>query len=409
MESSELEALLTPEALRLLESVADTEAPLDVVSLVSSLRAALHPAERVHAVMNQLSLRRKAREKFGDFARGLLLTPEGLEQATRLDVASHHAGRMRDAGIRSIADLGCGLGGDSLAFAGLGISVLAVEADTATAALASYNLAAFENVTVLCAQAEDVDLGGIDALWIDPARREGRQRHADPGDWSPPLDWVFDVTKATPSGIKLAPGMDRGLIPEGLEAQWVSHNGTVVEMVLWTGALQRTGVGRSALVMNSRGTAEMTAPSDSLDAEVGQLQEYLLEPDGAVIRARLIGDLARSLGGVMVDPTIAYITAPTPHRSPFAQCFQIIDQVPYTIKNVVSLVASARLGSIEIKKRGIDVDPAELRRQLPLGGTNTGTLIVTRVRGVKTALLARRSDSVGQDVSGADQEGEGQR
>ena len=409
MESSELEALLTPEALRLVEDSGDSVSVPDVVSLISSLRAAGHPPERVHAVMNQLSLRAKAREKFGDFARGLLVTKEGLEQATRLEVASHHAGRMRDAGIRSIADLGCGIGGDSLAFAGLGMSVHAFERDVATAALATYNLAAFENVTVVRGNVEDVDLDGFDALWIDPARREGTKRHPDPDDWSPSLEWVFEVAGRIPSGIKLAPGMDRDLIPAGVEAQWVSHGGTVVEMVLWTGILQRSGVGRSALVMNSRGAGEMTAVEDSADAEVGELQEYLLEPDGAVIRARLIGDLARSLGGTMVDSSIAYITTSTPHHSPLFQGFQIIDQAPYTVKNVAALVSSAGLGHVEIKKRGIDIDPAALRRQLPLKGEATGTVILTRIRGVKTALLARRLDSVGEDVSGADQESEGQR
>lgn len=409
MEPSELEALLTPETLRVLESLKDQTNPTDVVSLISSLRGAGNPPERVHAVMNQLSLREKAREKFGEFAGGMLFTKEGLEQATRLDVASHHAGRMREAGIESVADLGCGIGGDSLAFAGLGLSVLAVERDVATAALASYNLAAFDNVTVKRANVEDVPLDGVDALWIDPARREGKQRHSDPSDWSPSLEWVFDSARLVPSGVKLAPGMDRNLIPGDLEAQWVSHNGTVVEMVLWTGSLQRQGVGRSALVKNSRGSAEMTAPEDSADAGVGELGDYLVEPDGAVIRARLIGDLARSLGGAMVDPSIAYITTPEIHQSPLFQCFHIVDRAPYSAKNIASLVTSARLGRVEIKKRGIDVDPAQLRRGLPLNGENTGTLILTRVRGVKTVLLANRLDSLGEDVAGADEESHGQR
>ena len=409
MEPSELEALLTPETLRLLEGLPDAANAEGVMSLISSLRRAGHSPERVHAVMNQLSLRRKAEDKFGEFARGMLFTKDGLEQATRLAVASHHAGRMRDAGIKKVADLGCGIGGDSLAFAGLGLSVLAVERDMAAAALASYNLAAFNDVTVVRGNVEDVALESVDALWIDPARREGMRRYSDPNDWSPSLEWVFDVARQIPSGVKLAPGMDRDLIPEGLEAQWVSHNGTVVEMVLWTGRLQRPGVGRSALVMTPRGSAEMSAAADSADADVGELGEYLLEPDGAVIRARLIGDLARSLGGVMIDPSIAYISTPTAHHSPLFQGFQILERAPYSPKNLVSLVTSAQLGRVEIKKRGIDVDPAQLRRTLPLTGKNTGTLILTRVQGVKTALLAKRLDSLGEDVPGTDEEGHGQR
>ncbi len=406
MDSTEVEALLTPETLRLLdETLAPTSAD-DVLATVSRLRKASHPTARVHAVMNQLSLRGRAQEKFGNFAARMLFTKEGLEQATRLDVASHHAGRFRDAGITSLIDAGCGIGADSLAFAGLGIDVTAIERDTATAALASYNLAPFPNATVINADVRGFDLSGAQALWIDPARREGATRLHNPEDWSPSLDWVFEIAAERPTGIKLAPGMDRNLIPQGLEAQWVSHHGSVVEMVLWSGVLKREGVARSALVISRSGAAEMVAGADSPDAEVGNLQEYLYEPDGAIIRARLIGDLARSLDATMIDESIAYFSASAAHQSPLMQGFQIIDQVPYSPKNVNALIARANIGTLEIKKRGIDIDPAQLRKTLPLSGSGSATLILTRVAGEKTALLARRLGSVGEDVAGADEEGE---
>ena len=406
MDYPEVEALLTPETLRLLEETPTLTSKDDVLATVSRLRKASHPIERVHAVMNQLSLRTKAQEKLGDFAPRMLFTKEGLEQATRLDVASHHAGRFRAAGISSLIDAGCGIGADSLAFAGLGIQVTAIERDTATAALASYNLAPFPDVTVINADVRESDLSGGQALWIDPARREGAKRLHNPEDWSPSLDWVFEMAAQRPTGIKLAPGMDRGLIPGGVEAQWVSHHGTVVEMVLWSGALKREGVTRSALVISRGGTAEMVAGADSPDAELGNLEEYLYEPDGAIIRARLIGDLARSLDATMIDESIAYFSSATPHQSPLMQGFQIIEHAPYSPKNVNALIAGAKLARIEIKKRGIDVDPSQLRKTLPLTGSGSATLILTRVKGQKTALLAKRLGSVGQDIAGADEERE---
>jgi hypothetical protein len=402
----EVEALLTPETLRLLEETPTPTSKDDVLATVSRLRKASHPIERVHAVMNQLSLRTKAQEKFGDFAPRMLFTKEGLEQATRLDVASHHAGRFRAAGITSLIDAGCGIGADSLAFAGLGIQVTAIERDTATAALVSYNLAPFPDITVINADVREADLSGSQALWIDPARREGATRLHNPADWSPSLDWVFEMAAQRPTGIKLAPGMDRDLIPDGVEAQWVSHHGTVVEMVLWSGALKREGVTRSALVMSRGGTAEMVAGADSPDAELGNLEEYLYEPDGAIIRARLIGDLARSLDATMIDESIAYFSSATAHQSPLMQGFQIIEHAPYSPKNVNALIAGANLAHIEIKKRGIDIDPAQLRKTLPLTGSGSATLILTRVKGQKTALLAKRLGSVGQDIAGADEERE---
>jgi len=104
----------------------------------------------------------------------------------------------------------------------------------------------------------------------------------------------------------------------------------------------------------------------------------------------LIGDLARSHGAHMIDSTIAYMTSQAPVTSPLVQCFRVRKSVPYSTKNVQALIREAQLGTLEIKKRGIDVDPAALRRTLPLQGEGSATLILTRVGGKKTAILADR-------------------
>lgn len=386
----EAQALLTEESLALLDSLADLEKPQDVVALVTSLRAAGHPAPRVHAVLGQLGLRAKAKEKFGAFASRLLITPDGLEQATRLEVASHHAGRFQKAGMSSVADCGCGIGGDSLAFAALGLAVTAIERDAATAALAAYNLAPFHNAQVINADASSVSLEDVEGLWIDPARRQNGSRSHNPDSWTPRLDWVFEQASHKPSGVKLGPAFDHDLIPEGMEAQWVSFRGSVVELVLWSGSLARTGITRSALLIGAREAHELTAPGPSSDVEPGSLGAFVYEPDGAVIRAQLIGDLARTLGATMLDSTIAYMSSPSYEPTPFAQGFEVIESVPYSLKNIQSLLKNHSIGELEIKKRGIDVDPHTLRQKLSFEGTEHRTLILTRVQGTKTAILAKR-------------------
>jgi len=129
---AELTALLTSEGLRLLDALDPVESTADVARTVSRLRKAGHSPELVSAVVGQARLRVRARAKFGDFAERMLFTRSGLEQATRLAVAARHAGRLRDAGIGSVADLGCGIGGDALGFAALGIRVHAIDADEVT-------------------------------------------------------------------------------------------------------------------------------------------------------------------------------------------------------------------------------------------------------------------------------------
>src|SRR3954471_22295803 len=364
MDVAELRVLLSPEGLRLLDEVGPIEGTADVVRIVSRLRAAGHSGDLVAAVLGQARLRAKARAKFGDFAGRMLFTPDGLEQATRLSVASLHAGRFAGAGIDVVADLGCGIGADALAMAALDLGVLAVERDEATAAIAIFNLAPFEAARVELGDATTTDLTGVGGVWLDPARRSGGRRLDNPADWSPALDWAFALAEALPTGIKLGPGLDRSLLPADGEAQWVSVDGEVVELAVWSGVLARPGVGRAALVLRSGGATELTAAHDSEDAEVGALGEYLLEPDGAVIRARLIGDLARRLpggGGRMLDPTIAWITSDSPPESPFGAAFRVLERFPLDVKTLKKELAARGIGALEIKKRGGDVDPAVFR------------------------------------------------
>ena len=391
MEKSELVSLLSADGLRLLNELPPFESKSDIVRTVSDLRAAGHPPAVVAAVLTQSKLRARAAAKFGAFAGRMLFTEAGLEQATRLSVAALHAGRFQAAGLTRVADLGCGIGADALAMAALDLEVTAVEADEVTAAITAYNLAPWPNATVVHADATTVSLDDFDGVYLDPARRDDTKRLANPADWSPSLEFAFAVGERLPTGIKLGPGIDRDIIPSGAEAQWVSVDHDVVELGLWFGAVARPGIRRAALVIGAHGRAELTAAADSEDAEVGALGEYVYEPDGAVIRARLIGDLARTLGARMLNRDIAYLTSDTAEDTPFAARFRVIAALHLDVKAIKRELASRNIGTLEIKKRGVDIDPAQFRKQLSLKGSGSATLILTRAGGKRVALLAQRA------------------
>ncbi len=394
MDRSELVELLSPEGLRLLDSLPPYRSEKDVLGMVTSLRKQGHSPGLVAAVLTQAKLRKKAAGKFGEFASRMLFTEAGLEQATRLSVAARHAGRFRAAGLTRIADLGCGIGGDALAIAALDLEVTAVDADEVTAAIAAFNLAPFPSATVEHRRAEDVSLRSVDGVFLDPARRTAghtdTDRLTDPDDYTPSLGFAYELATGRSVGLKLGPGFDRDLIPSTAEAQWVSADGQVVELGLWFGALARPGIRRAALVIRGDDAHELSAEADSEDAETGDLGEYLFEPDGAVIRARLIGDLARRLGGRMLGDGIAYITADEPAQTPFAAGFRILETLPFAEKELKKALRARDVGTLEIKKRGVDVDPAALRTRLKLTGSRPATVILTRVGGKHTALLAER-------------------
>ncbi|WP_394552939.1 SAM-dependent methyltransferase [Agromyces sp. MMS24-JH15] len=395
MDRAELVELLSPEGLRLLDSLPAWDTKADVLRTVEALRREGHSPGLVAAALSQAKLRARARAKFGEFADRMLFTEPGLEQATRLRVAALHAGRYARAGVTHVADLGCGIGGDAMALAALGIEVTAAEADEVTAAIASFNLTPFPRARVLHARAEDVALGGIGGAWLDPARRTtsgGRTRRlADAAEYSPPLDFAFGLADRMPVGVKLGPGTDRDVIPAGAEAQWVSVDGDVVELAVWTGSLARPGIGRAALVIRGDEAAELVAAADSEDAPTGPLGDWLYEPDGAVIRARLIGDLARANGGWMLSDGIAYVTADRRFDTPFAHRFRVLDRLPTDERRLRQALAERGVGVLEIKKRGIDVDPAALRTRLKLRGDASATIVLTREEGRHVTLLVERA------------------
>ncbi len=394
MDIAELTALLTPDGLRLLDDLGPVRSTDDAARAVSRLRAAGHSPSLVSAVVGQASLRVRAGAKFGPFAERMLFTRAGLEQATRLPIAARHAGRFRAAGMASVADLGCGIGGDALGLAGLGLRVHAVDADEVTAAIAAYNLAPFgEFASVAHARAEDVDLDGMDAVWLDPARRtagHSETRRVSADEWSPSLDWVFELLGRRPGGVKLGPAFDRERIPGDMEAQWVSADGSTIELVLWSGPLAREGVRRAALVVRGEEAWELTADADTADVEPRELGAFVHEPDGAVIRARLIGQVARSLEAGMLAPGIAYLTSDAAVTSPFVSSFRVREQLPADPKKLAQALRQRGIGTLEIKKRGVDVDPAQLRKKLSLKGDDSATLILTRVGTKRLTLLADR-------------------
>ena len=369
---------------------------IDPLALGEQLRRGGASADVVAVALTQARLRHQAEPKFGEFARGMLFTPAGLEQATRLSVAARHAARYRSAGIAAVADLTTGIGADAMAMAGLSLDVVAFEIDEATALIADHNLRHWDNAAVVHADAlATLARGpvGVQGLFADPARRNARGRRHDPKDYSPPLGEVLALRARFPAlGVKVGPGIPHEALPHStsedpVEAQWVSVDGSVVEAAVWCGALAHSP-GHSALVMKGTQAHLLTGSTDHADS--GALGQWLFEPDGAVIRAGLVGELAGHMGAHLVDPTIAYLTSDRDVHSPFTSNFHVLETLPYSVKRLSEALRARNVGAVEIKKRGMDVVPEQLRKALKLKGGNAATVVLTRVAGERTALIVER-------------------
>ncbi|KAF4407327.1 methyltransferase domain-containing protein [Streptomyces lycii] len=421
-------ALLTPEGRGLLDSLRDHD-PARELATATRLRRE-HPAELVSAALGQARLRQRAAAKFGPGdAYRMYFTPNGVEQATRASVATYRAGRFAALGVRHVADLCCGIGGDAIALARAGIRVLAVDRDPLTCAVARANAEALGLaglIEVRCADVTEVDVSPYDAVFADPARRGGRGRVFDPEAYSPPLSWAVGAARRTPyAALKIAPGVPHEAVPDDAEAEWISDGGDVKEAVLWfaTGPADPAGAGGGAgsgvsgtgagpgVGFGSGGPAADGArtpapvpggrratllPSGASlagtglpDPPAGPVGRYLYEPDGAVIRAHLVADVAAALGGRLIDPTIAYITADEPTPTPYATPYEITDALPFNLKKLKALLREREVGHLTVKKRGSAIEPEELRRKVKPRGPNAATVFLTRVAGAPAMLTGR--------------------
>lgn len=382
-------ALLTPEGAALLAELRDHD-PARELATATRLRRS-HPADLVSAALGQARLRQRAVAKFGaEDAYRMFFTPNGVEQATRTTVATHRAQRFAGLGVRSVADLCCGIGGDAIALARAGIMVLAVDRDPLTAEVARANAAALgleALIEVRCADVTEIDTAPYDAVFVDPARRGGRGRIFDPEAYSPPLSWATEAAlKAPRAALKIAPGVPHEAIGPQAEAEWISDGGDVKEAVLWYGEGFAPGSFRATLLPAG---ATLTAPAPLPAPPVGPVGRYLYEPDGAVIRAHLVADIVDRCHGRLFDEMIAYVTSDELYDSPYTTAYEITDQLPFNMKRLKALLREREVGVLTVKKRGSAVEPEELRRKMKLQGPNAATVFLTRVADAPTMLVGQ--------------------
>ena len=383
MDVTTLERLLAPEGQDLLAEVEARAGVESDLALGTRLRRS-HSAELVAAALTQHELRTKANSKFGDDAARMYYSHDALEQATRATVARTRARRLKAAGVTAVVDLGCGIGGDLVAFARAGLRVRGVERDPVRAAIARANLRALGlDGEVVEADLADVQPMSDEVPFLDPARRDGHGRVFDPASMTPSWD-VVSRYLVQPAVVKTLPGFPHSLLPEGVEAQWVSDGGDLVEACLWGPGLATAPRRATALPSG----AEIIGFGEP--GEVGEVGGWLHEPDDAVIRAGLVGELASRMGGRLVDAHLAYVTTDEKSSDPLARSFHVVEELPYREKPMRAALAAHDVGTLTVKKRGVDVVPEQLVKRLKLKGNRSATVILARIDDGARAFLVER-------------------
>ena len=426
------ESLLAPRGRELLDHLATEAAAADTPLRLGTVLRSRYPADLVAEALAQHELRLLARAKFSR-AMEMFFTRPGLEQASSEVVARHRAARYRAAG--RVADLCCGIGGDLIVLAedpcmraedprgpaedprvptenpcipaeDLRVPgedfrapagsrhVLAVDRDPLHLRVARANAevcGVAGNLTPVPGDVREVSLAGLDAIFVDPARRAaGRRLRA--GQSEPPLAWCLGLAERVEAvGIKAAPGLPHEAVPPGWELEFIAIGRALKEAIAWSPALATAPRSAAGAARATRATllpgGHTLVPEPGPAVEVRMPGEYLLDPNPAVTRAGLVAELARGLSAWKIDDQIAFLSADVPLRTPFGRGLRVIDSAPWNQKQLPARLRALDIGAVDIRRRGLAGDVDQLHRRLKLSGSRRATLVMTRVQDRPWALI----------------------
>lgn len=310
----------------------------------------------------------------------LYFEPQALQMGSRWPLAERRALELaeRFPGLR-LLEIGAGIGGDSLELARTR-AFRAVEQDDLRRSYLQHNLTASGCPAIEVQGGDGLTLvAGAEVIYADPARRnaKGRQWH----DLAPDPTHLWKL--GLPCCLKLSPGLDESHLPDGCDLDYVSHQGVCKEATVWT-----PGRGRVRALQYRAGdwlVAERRQPPPVAALEPGM---WLHEPDPAAIRAQIW----LPLKGWRIDETLALLATPPGLDSEWTQAFEVLEIADADRKNLIRLQKQYDFQPLEIKKRGFEVEPEELRKKLPRGHSGgAGVLYLTRVAGRHRAIICKRA------------------
>lgn len=352
-----------------------------------------YPSDLARAALETAILRGEGLRKLPSAGK-MYFTRESLEQATSWEVASFRS--QRYLGYKTIIDLGCSIGGDTLHFAAKAF-VIGVDYDLLRLMMAKANIDALgleDNASFIQAdlsQSLPVRIASPSiGLYFDPARRLNTQRVRFVQDYLPPLSTIKKwILKNSALGVKLSPGVNLDELRDyDAEIEFVSLRGELKEAVLWFGPLQ---------CAKRRATILPGAHSLSSDLEPGKLIQlklpisvplsFLYEPDPAILRAGLVYQLGSMLDACQLDPDIAYLTSDVMRSSPFARGWKIVDWMEFNLKRLRAYLRANHVGKITVKKRGSPISPDILIRDLRLVGDEERVIFLTHLEGKPIVII----------------------
>lgn len=363
-------------------------------------------AQRARLIVEQTELRRRAAAKFADDAARMFFLPVLLEQATDRWIGRYKAARFQTAAPNALLhDYCCGLGGDLIAFA-QNSPCRAWDQSPLACLFASANVRAANNATathqttIHQSNVEELTPAPNEPWHVDPDRRATGRRSTTIEQHTPGPETIDRWLANSPSGaVKLAPATEPPAEwMQSAELDWITSHRECRQLVAWFGSLATSPGQRRATIVNTDDsspdqlvTATFAGEPDIPFTISDQTHSYLYDPDPSIMAAGLLGAIADHHNLMSLGPGGAYLTGDLPINDPLLQSFAVQDCLPLRPAAVAQHLAARGVGRVEVKKRGVTIDPEKFRRDLKLRGDREATVVLTRIGKRQVAIIAERT------------------
>ncbi len=346
----------------------------------------------IRAMAEQLACRQKAVKKLPTLSQhNMLYTPLALEQSSGERTAAYKASLM--SGKRAL-DLSGGLGVDTMFLARTFQEVVYCERDSLLCAVVEHNLKVSGVANVQVKNGESISLlaeypdDSFDWIFVDPARREEGHRSIALEAASPDVVASHDLLlrHAERVCIKASPALEisglKKLLPALHTIIVVSVDRECKEILLLLeraypsdGPVQVKAV---CLNADSEEITEVVGSSDAPRVVGTAVNEYLYEPDPAIIKARLSAVLARDSGLQFVNKSVDYLTADRKIEAFPGRSFRVVECVPYKPKSFRAFLERHAIAGASIQRRDFPLSAEELRKKYRLLENERAFLFFTR-------------------------------
>lgn len=350
------------------------------------------------ALVSQIKLRRKAVGKFSK-SEEMFFTSLSLEQATSELIAHHLAKRFKPEW--TVADLGCGLGANTIFLASSVKKVIAVDLDDFKIECAKHNAAVYgvnNKIEFRVGDANDNIDSDVDAFFLDPARnRDGATKTRSLLNSSPALldilPKLFQVTKNV--AVKISPAFDYeelALLPEQPEVEIISEDNNCKVAMLWFGDFEKAH--RQATCFFKDTIYNITG--DGLEkAAISNLKAYLYEPNKAISKAHLVNKLANEFALAKIDFNSTYLTSDKLIVDNYVGAmrrFKVIESGDFSVKKLQKALKIRKINQTEIIVKNLKITADDLRARLKLKEGGQNLVILLNILEKKTYIIVEKID-----------------